>query len=255
VRLASLVIRQPVRSEVVIARSGLRFAFHYPAQLMPLLVVFQELMDPELSLLARVLGPGRVAIDVGASIGTWTVCAAKTGATVHACEPDDENFAVLRENVVLNGLASKVVTHCVALASGEGWSHGTQSRRRYLSRFALSEGSVAHGTRVWSLDRFVGSLGLSRVDVLKVNTAGYEAEVLGGTRELFRQGKVGLALVLDGLAVRPVIDGLAEFSYQFGFYDNGQRKFIQASASSRLDDLRPGPMNRYILVKHCGLTL
>jgi hypothetical protein len=96
-RLGALAVRRPARAEVVTVHSGLRIGFHYPTQLMPLLVVFQELMDPELAMLSRVLRPGRVAVDVGASIGTWTLSAAKTGAVVHACEPDAENFSVLQE--------------------------------------------------------------------------------------------------------------------------------------------------------------
>src|SRR5262245_2421543 len=79
-RLASLVVWRLPRAEVRTATSGFRIAFNYPTQLMPLLVVFQELLDPELALLPRLLGRGRVAVDVGASIGTWTLRAAKTGA-------------------------------------------------------------------------------------------------------------------------------------------------------------------------------
>jgi FkbM family methyltransferase len=256
VRLATLAVRRPARAEVVTAVSGLRIAFHYPTQLMPLLVVFQELMDPELAMLSRLLGPGRVAVDVGASIGTWTLSAARTGALVHACEPDAENFSVLRENVSANGMAGNVVLHDFALGAGGGWSLVSQGSRRYMTRVLSTTDPVGStGQRINSCDQFVHDAGIARVDVLKINTAGCEAEVLAGARELFRQQKVGVAVLLDGLAVRPLLDELKQFSYELGFYDARARKFAPVDASSRLDELRPGPMNRHVLLKHSRVTI
>lgn len=255
-RLASLVVSRPGKAEVVTTKSGFRIAFNYPAQLMPLLVVFEELLDPELTMLHKLLGPGRVAVDVGASIGTWTLSAAKTGAAVHACEPDVENFSVLKENILSNGLGSNVIIHDLALGAGEGRSTVLQRRRRYLTNVRLTtDGTGVGGIPVISLDHFVRSVGVAHIDVLKVNTAGCEADVLLGARELFRQQKVGVAIFLDGLAVRPLLDGLRQFSYELGFYDGRKQEFIPVSASSHLDRARPGPMNRYILAKHSNVMI
>src|SRR5690348_12928173 len=41
------------------------------------------------------LGPGDIAIDLGAHVGTITERLARTGATVHAFEPDPDAFAIL----------------------------------------------------------------------------------------------------------------------------------------------------------------
>lgn len=255
-RLASLAVWRPATAEVMTTLSGFRIAFNYPTQLMPLLVVFQELLDPELAMLSRLLGPGRVAVDVGASIGTWTLCAAKTGAVVHACEPDLENFSLLKENVLSNGFAPNVIAHDVALGAGEGWSSVSHHGRRYLTNVRLAtDANEATGKRIYSLAQFVRSEGITRVDVLKINTAGCEAEVLEGGTELFRQEKVGVAILLDGLAVRPLLDGLKQFSYELGFYDGRRREFVLVHASSDLDAARPGPMNRYVVIKHSSVTI
>lgn len=48
--------------------------------------------------LAR-LKPGDVCLDLGANIGTYTQLMARTGAEVHAYEPDPETFAVLTANM------------------------------------------------------------------------------------------------------------------------------------------------------------
>jgi FkbM family methyltransferase len=256
-RLVSLTVRKPARAEVVTAVSGFRIAFKYPAQVMPLLIVFQELLDPELAMLCRLLGPGRVAVDVGASIGTWTLPAAKTGAVVHACEPDAENLVLLRENVLSNGFASSVTTHDCALGAEEGWSSVSRGERRYLTtvRLATEATGATTGKRIYSLAQFARGVGITRIDVLKINTAGCEADVLAGGLELFQQQSVGVAILLDGLAVRPLLDSLKQFSYELGFYDGRKQKFIPVDASSRLDDARPGPMNRYVVVKHSSVTI
>jgi FkbM family methyltransferase len=255
-RLVALAAWKDSRIEVETASSGFRIGFNYPRQLMPLLVVFQELLDPELAVLPHLLGPGRIAVDIGASIGTWTLFAAKTGAVVHACEPDCEHLSMLEENVLFNGFRSNVIAHDCALGVDEGWSTPSGRHFGYSRRFSLrADATELNATRIRALDHFARKVGITRIDVLKVNTAGCEADVLVGGRELFRQERIGVAMVLDGLAVRPLFDELKQFSYELGFYDGRKRKFIPVDASSNLDDLRPGPMNRYVLLKHSGVCL
>ncbi len=89
---------------------------------MPALVVFRDLLEPELGLLATMLGPGKVAIDVGASIGTWAMSAARTCAMVHACEPDPVNREMLESNIQANGLGSLVRTYAIDSASIREWA-------------------------------------------------------------------------------------------------------------------------------------
>ena len=254
--LVSLAVWRPSRTEVRTTTTRLRIAFNYPTQLMPLLVVFQEMLDPELTMLHTLLGPGRIALDVGASIGTWALCAAKTGAVVYACEPDSENFSMLKENIVLNGFESSVLIYDFALGAGEGWSSTSQRGRRYLTNVRLAtDPTETNGKRIFSLDQFVRSAGIEHVDVLKINTAGCEADVLAGCAELFSKERVGVAMFLDGLTIRPLLDGLKQFSYELGFYDQRRRAFISVETSSQLDGARPGPMNRYVLAKHSSVII
>src|SRR5262249_19150266 len=179
--LILLAVWRTPRAEVTTSISKLRIAFKYPTQLMPLLVVFQELLDPELTVIGGLLGPGRVAVDVGASIGTWTLYAAKTGAVVHAFEPDFENLSTLKENVLFNGLGSNVITHDCALGAAEGWSAVSEHAKGYAINFRLEAGTTQpNRKRVCALDHFVCSVGITHIDVLKINTAGCEADVLIG---------------------------------------------------------------------------
>jgi FkbM family methyltransferase len=255
-RLALLTASKAPKAEVNTANSGLRIAFNCSTQLMPLLVVFQDLLEPELDAVQRLLGPGAVAIDVGASIGTWTLWAAKTGATVYACEPDEENLATLNENLRSNGLEANVIAQSCALGPDEGWSTAKRHAGGYGLNFKLAVSlEQPGGVRIQSLNHLVREIGVTRIDILKVNTAGCEADVLAGGVDLFRQEMVGVAMFLDGLAVRPHLDELRQFSYELGFYDGRRRQFLPVDGSRQLDALRPGPANRYVVVKHKSVSL
>jgi FkbM family methyltransferase len=82
-------------------------------------------------------GPTDVMLDVGANVGMYTVFAAKVrGVTVHAFEPESQNYAVLNQNVMLNRLDKAVAAYCVALSDRVGFD------RLYLSEFVA--GSSCH---------------------------------------------------------------------------------------------------------------
>jgi hypothetical protein len=88
---------------------------------------FRERYEPELVILDRLVGPGQVAVDVGASYGIYTCILARlVGPTgrVYAFEPAAEAEAVLRRNVERNGLGW-VEVHQLACghASGSGVLH------------------------------------------------------------------------------------------------------------------------------------
>jgi FkbM family methyltransferase len=254
-RLSALAVRRPDYAQVRTVRDRLNISFRYPSQLIPTLVVFRDLLEPELGVLATTLGPGKVAIDVGASIGTWAMSAACTGASVHACEPDEVNLEMLEANIRANGVLSRVSTHAVALGEHMGKGSLVTAERRYLNRVREDAGDNCHDFPVTTLDQFVDDLKIDQVDVLKVNTAGGEREVLLGAFGLFRAKRIRLAMFLDGLEVRPLLDNLRACSYDIGVYDGGLGRFVSVSHSSELDAARPSPMNRYVLARRDDVVL
>lgn len=250
--MLSLAARRPQYGQVITTSDHLRIAFRYPAQLMPMLVLFRDLIEPELGALPQVLGPGRLAIDVGASIGTWSLPAASTGASVHACEPDPVNLATLRSNIEANVMTDRIVTHQVALGSEEGYGSLLVTHRRYGNRIASELGTGE--LPVTTLTQFADTHDIGLVDALKVNTAGGERAVMVGALDLFRAGRIKLAIVLDGLEVRPVLYDLRSDSYDVGLYDGRARRFISVPNPDGLD-AKPTPLNRYVLVRRRDVTL
>jgi FkbM family methyltransferase len=140
------------------------------------------------------LRPGAVVIDIGANIGSHTLPLAKlvgSGGHVYAAEPTLYAFAKLKKNLKRNADLAKRVTamHCYLLAKA-----GSVVPDTAYSSWPLNGGRglhALHGGRpmpignavALTLDEFVTKMGLSRIDLIKLDVDGAEAEVLAGARE------------------------------------------------------------------------
>lgn len=133
--------------------------------------------------LAKRLGPGAVFVDVGANAGGYAFWAAslggKTGRVV-AFEPDPALARQLRWNVATNEAGDRisVVEAAVSATPGRGTlvpGVGNSGENRLAERRTGAEGLTV---RVVSLADAVQAAGLERIDCLKVDVEGREADVL-----------------------------------------------------------------------------
>ena len=109
--------------------------FAYPSQLVPALVVFGDLIDPEYAFLSAVARPNWTFIDVGAAIGQFTVFAASSKrGRVEAFEPGSENLATLRSNIARNGISDRVAVHQMALSNRTGEAEFANASNPFMSR-------------------------------------------------------------------------------------------------------------------------
>ena len=130
---------------------------------------------------ARALAPGAVAVDAGANIGaTALIMSAFVGAQgrVVALEPGPRSFALLQRNLALNAAAA-VTPLALALSAEPGRiSFCEDSAFGHLAPGAPGLQAV----QVETLDRIVEQQGLTRLDLLKIDTEGFEPQVLEGAR-------------------------------------------------------------------------
>jgi FkbM family methyltransferase len=156
------------------------------------------LVEPELSVLAHLapsLSP-RLALDVGANHGIYTLALQKLGFEVHALEPNPAARAELARQV--EGLAGVTIHACAAGAEAGEASlglvadpSGLYSNATALASLAglpLPEGLVRDGSvivPVIRLDALLREQGLATPSVVKVDTEGYELEVLRGLGDLW----------------------------------------------------------------------
>ena len=172
-------------TEIELERDGLRLRL--PPEwrgVAKLLYAFREDHEPELTFLRRHLRPGMVVADVGACYGIYTLVAARLvepGGQVLAFEPAATSFGRLAANVKRNGLAN------VRLFRMAAWDecgsaplfHACDPSRNSLDR-ARCEASGWEIVRLGRLDDVLEACDPGRLDLLKVDVEGAEAEALRG---------------------------------------------------------------------------
>jgi FkbM family methyltransferase len=189
------------KDQTVVRRSGVRFNLD-----------LREGIDLSVFLFGgfqRHVAPGRLfqippdamIFDVGANVGSvcLPLAAALPHSTVYAFEPTDYAFEKLRSNISLNpDLQTRV----------HPFQMFVSSRRDETSELAafsswrvdtLEEGDLRHtihgGTqkpatkKQTSLDDFIVTQGIERVDFIKIDTDGHELEVLCGATNTMRRFK------------------------------------------------------------------
>jgi len=138
--------------------------------------------------LTQEIRPGDTIVDVGAYIGIVTIILArKTGITgkVLAFEPHPKNAALFKKNIKLNGVSGQVEFFDIAI--------GRDSKPLLL----VDKGSISHiissaapgctdclTVKSSSLDEILQN---RKIDIVKIDVEGYEANVLYGARNLLRK--------------------------------------------------------------------
>jgi len=154
----------------------------------------------ETSLLLRYLRPGGVLLDIGANIGYYTVLGAvlvgKSGRVI-AYEPDEENYRLLEENLIINGI-DNVHPFQLAVADYNG------SADIYLSKdnrgdhrlFDCGDGRDKKRTRVVKGGEHFSAIS-GRVDFIKIDTQGSEYHVIKGFQDVIFKNRKHLAMVVE----------------------------------------------------------
>jgi FkbM family methyltransferase len=128
---------------------------------------------------------GDCIVDVGAHVGLYAIAIARRAGkegTVYAFEPDPDNFMGLQRNVRLNGVVSQVRSYQQAVGAFTGTTRFAAGR---ATESAVDE-SGPHTVEVVRLDDLFPE---SKVDVLKIDVEGYEAQVLEGASSLLADTK------------------------------------------------------------------
>jgi len=177
---------------------------------------------PEMLAWRRALRDGGLFIDVGANVGTYTIWAAELGADVIALEPADDTFALLRENIDLNGY------RVTALRAAAGDRCGTARFTAGLDAGNSLDPAGPVEARLVTVDSLIGD---RYVTGMKVDVEGFEIDVLRGCARAMAERRIGLIQLewneASRLAVgsdrRPVARLLAGHGYQLCRPDQGGR--------------------------------
>jgi len=190
--------------------------------------------------LRRRVAPGSVVFDVGANFGYYGLTLARhlnKQCRVYSFEPEPANFARLTYHVEANGMSGVVLPKRLGLADQAGFA--TLSQRPGNSGSAnLDLTDDPAGVSLTTLDDFVASERLDRLDLMKVDVEGFEERVIRGGRETLARFHPLIfielepaRLALKGSSVPAVVDLLTQAGY---------RLFV--SRRHRLEPLRELPL-------------
>lgn len=128
---------------------------------------------------------GQTCLDIGANIGAISLALAKQvghQGRVYAFEPSPRIFPYLKKNTLKHPQIKSLET---ALSSKKGKAVFYQAPEHKFGMGTLSalEGWVPAEVKTDTLDGFCQAAGMGRVDFIKIDVEGHEADVFRGARE------------------------------------------------------------------------
>ncbi len=139
----------------------------------------------------KAITPNMTIVDIGANIGYYTIIASahvKEGRVI-AYEPEPVNVSFLKQSIAFNNC-----TNITLIESGLGDTD--ESRDLYLDsdnkgKHTLlpgeQKGAVKIRIPLTTLDHSLDTLGITRVDLIKMDIEGWEVKALRGMRETLRR--------------------------------------------------------------------
>jgi FkbM family methyltransferase len=140
----------------------------------------------------RVLGPGKVFVDVGANIGYFSLLASRLvgdEGRVLALEPSHANLARLCQHLWMNSAKNVLLTASAAGSEAGVASSGFPTPNNAGAATLRPIGAVRSNLAMTlRLDELLSGLGLVP-DLLKIDVEGFELEVLKGMQRTLRQSR------------------------------------------------------------------
>ena len=204
-----------------IMRCGIRIAFYDG-----LVITFPYVEDPAfddvwLRQVYYAYVPRRkdVVIDVGAHMGFFALKIVRSVKKIVAVEPDPSNFKFLSYNVHLNNFSHEIVTRNIAL--------GEKNGKIFLDRSGYGYGRSKSTTRktdfqleMQTLDNLVREEKLDEVGLIKIDTEGFELDILKGSIRTLEQCKPNLIVATYHFPMESqlVAEFLKKHDYAVSFY-------------------------------------
>lgn len=172
------------------------------------------------SIFCSMLEEGMTVVDVGASLGYYTLLAAKRvgdSGLVVAFEPETCRFKGLEENIRINGWNNIKPFQYVVSDSHE---------RRKKRKFDLLLEEDNTNIKWIYLDLFLPTIGVNDVDLIKIAVEGAELEVLRGMGRIIEKGKAKIICEVHpaqlsslGYEIKEIEDFLKQYNYNIYLID------------------------------------
>lgn len=156
--------------------------------------IFFKIKDHSFDVMINLIKPQSVVLDIGTNIGHVLLnFAKKVGdeGRVYGFEPDPYNFKMCQENISLNRFTNLQVEN-IALGNIESDLHlviensSNRGENKILDINDIKD-KESSLVKVKKLDQWAEEKNLSRIDFIKIDTEGYELNVLMGGKELIKR--------------------------------------------------------------------
>ena len=183
----------------------------------------------------RLSPPRATFMDIGANKGDWTLEALKQSTdadkpiNLHAFEPCTGTRQIFEAR--LPAVAS-VKINALAMSSKAGetefYSNGAGSGTNSLHQVS---GAEIERVQVSTIDEYLEANGIDRVELIKVDTEGFDLEVLRGAESALADGRIGVVQfeynwrwLLNRASLLQVFSLIAGKPYRFGRLADGEIK-------------------------------
>ena len=154
-----------------------------------------------LNYLKKRLKSGGAFLDVGAHIGNHTIGLSDKFRHVYAFEPEKQNYRKLVRNIRINSKKNiKAVKCAVSDSEGTKWLNIIENENCGHSLLVNYRGKTEK-VKVVTLDSFVKSIKISRINFMKIDVEGAELKVLQGAVKIIKKFHPTIMIELN----RPVL--------------------------------------------------
>jgi FkbM family methyltransferase len=188
--------------------------------------------------LANVFPSQGLLLDVGANKGDWSLRAlslihgAARETSIYAFEPCAATRSILVDR--FSGFANvEVFPFALAATEGEAdfFSSGAGVGTNSLSS---TSGALSERVQVITLDSFVAKRGIDRISMLKVDTEGYDLDVLLGARQMLAEGRIDIVQfeynwrwLLNKASLLDVFTFIQDMPYRLGKLRGGSIEYYE----------------------------
>lgn len=176
------------------------------------------------------IGHADVIFDIGANLGNHTLYWEKTlGAKqIFSFEPYEPNYENLVLNIRANHLEEKVSPIMKAVDEHEGTVSIVSIDQSNLggTTFQYAREESEDCTGVISIDKFVKEKGIQSIDLIKIDTEGFEIGVLKGALNTLKEGRPIVWVEVTSESHKQVREILEKFQYDLADVEAFNMLFI-----------------------------
>jgi FkbM family methyltransferase len=203
--------------------------------------------EDEIAFTRKYLKKRDIFFDIGANVGLYSLSNSKIvgdGGQIFAFEPTPNTFVRLQQNIQLNRLTN-IQPFNIGLSNQKATMdlHISRDGHDAWNSFVITEflkGTVTIKVNVDTLDSFLDTNAIRKVDLIKIDVEGWEKFVLQGANKLLQREDSPVFLIeftetntyAAGYSPGEIYDFMTDSGYKWYSYNSQKNKLIREKKKS-----------------------